>query len=50
MATHILSAVDYILLVIVLLSSSVIGVLFGFFKSKRSSAKEFLMGMIDSFS
>ena len=40
-----LSAVDYVLLVILLLSSAVIGAIFGFFKSKKSSAKEFLLGM-----
>jgi hypothetical protein len=39
-----LSAVDYIVLVILLLSSTVIGVVFGFFKSKRNSATEFLLG------
>jgi len=50
MASHTLSVVDYILLVILLLSSSIIGVLFGFFKSKRSSAQEFLLGMMESFS
>ena len=39
-----LSAVDYVLLVILLLASAVIGAIFGFFKSKKSSAKEFLLG------
>ncbi|CAF1254576.1 unnamed protein product [Rotaria sordida] len=43
MATRTLSAVDYVLLVILLLSSAVIGVIFGFFKSKKNSAKEFLL-------
>ena len=40
-----LSAVDYVLLVILLLASAVIGVIFGFFKSKKNSAKEFLLGI-----
>ncbi len=40
-----LSAVDYVLLVLLLLASAVIGVIFGFFKSKKSSAKEFLLGI-----
>jgi uncharacterized protein YneF (UPF0154 family) len=44
MALPKLSVVDYILLVLMLLSSTVIGVIFGFFKSKKSSAKEFLLG------
>jgi hypothetical protein len=48
MASNTLSAVDYVLLVILLLSSAVIGIIFGFFKSKQSSAKEFLLGIIDS--
>ncbi|CAF1160783.1 unnamed protein product [Adineta steineri] len=43
MAHPTLSAVDYVLLVILLLSSAVIGAIFGFFKSKKSSAKEFLL-------
>ncbi|UJR16669.1 hypothetical protein I4U23_003569 [Adineta vaga] len=43
MASHTFSAVDYIILVILLLLSSVIGIIFGFFKSKKSSAKEFLL-------
>jgi type II secretory pathway component PulF len=45
MALPTLSVVDYILLIVLLLSSAVIGVVFGFFKSKKSSAKEFLLGM-----
>lgn len=40
-----LSAVDYVLLIVLLLSSAVIGAVFGFFKSKKSSAKEFLLGI-----
>ncbi|CAF1301176.1 unnamed protein product [Adineta ricciae] len=47
MATHTLSPVDYIILAIVLLSSAVIGVIFGFFKSKKNSAKEFLLANRD---
>ncbi|CAF1041009.1 unnamed protein product [Rotaria sordida] len=43
MVSHTLSAVDYVLLAILLLSSVVIGVIFGFFKSKKSSAQEFLL-------
>ncbi|CAF1563961.1 unnamed protein product [Rotaria sordida] len=43
MVSRTLSAVDYVLLAILLLSSSVIGVIFGFFKSKKNSAKEFLL-------
>ncbi|CAF1354557.1 unnamed protein product [Adineta ricciae] len=43
MATRTLSAIDYVILVILLLLSSVIGIIFGFFKSKKSSAKEFLL-------
>jgi len=39
-----LSPVDYVLLVILLLASAIIGVIFGFFKSKKNSAKEFLLG------
>lgn len=46
MATRTLGAVDYVLLVILLLASAVIGVIFGFFKSKKNSAKEFLLGII----
>ncbi|CAF4266580.1 unnamed protein product, partial [Adineta steineri] len=42
MASFTLSAVDYVILVILLLSSAVIGVIFGFYKSKKSSAAEFL--------
>jgi hypothetical protein len=45
-----LSAVDYVLLVILLLASAVIGVIFGFFKSKKSSAKEFLLGIYFDYS
>jgi len=44
MTTRSLGAVDYVLLVILLLSSAVIGAIFGFFKSKKNSAKEFLLG------
>lgn len=44
MATPKLGAVDYVLLVILLLASAVIGAIFGFFKSKKNSAKEFLLG------
>ena len=43
MATRTLSIPDYVILVALLLSSAVIGVIFGFFKSKRSSAREFLL-------
>ncbi|CAF1436832.1 unnamed protein product [Rotaria sordida] len=43
MALRTLSAVDYVLLIMLLLSSAVIGAIFGFFKSKKSSAKEFLL-------
>jgi hypothetical protein len=50
MASHTLSAIDYVLFILLLLSSAVIGAIFGFFKSKRSSAKEFLLGMINVFS
>jgi hypothetical protein len=39
-----LGVADYVLLVILLLGSAVIGVIFGFFKSKKNSAKEFLLG------
>ncbi len=39
-----LGAVDYVILVVLLLSSAVIGAIFGFVKSKKSSAKEFLLG------
>ena len=46
MAVTTLSAADYVILVILLLSSAVIGVIFGFFKSKKNSAKEFLLGSI----
>lgn len=45
MALRTLSVVDYVLLVLLLLASAVIGALFGFIKSKKSSAKEFLLGM-----
>ena len=44
MALRTLSVVDYILLILLLLSSAVIGAIFGFCKSKKSSAKEFLLG------
>lgn len=44
MVLRTLSAVDYVLLVGLLLASAVIGALFGFVKSKKSSAKEFLLG------
>lgn len=40
-----LSAVDYVVLIALLLSSAVIGAIFGFVKSKKSSAKEFLLGI-----
>jgi hypothetical protein len=40
-----LSIVDYVLLIVLLLSSACIGALFGFVKSKKSSAKEFLLGI-----
>ncbi|CAF1491028.1 unnamed protein product [Adineta ricciae] len=43
MALAKLGAVDYVLLVLLLLSSAVIGAVFGFVKSKKSSAKEFLL-------
>ncbi|CAF2418697.1 unnamed protein product [Rotaria sp. Silwood2] len=43
MALRTLSIVDYVLLISLLLSSAVIGVIFGFVKSKKSSAKEFLL-------
>ena len=45
MAAPTLSAVDYVLLAILLLSSAVIGAVFGFYKSKKNSAKEFLLGI-----
>jgi hypothetical protein len=45
-----LSAVDYVLLVILLLASAVIGAIFGFFKSKKSSAKEFLLDIYFDYS
>jgi hypothetical protein len=45
MVLRTLSAVDYVLLIVLLLSSAVIGAVFGFFKSKKSSAKEFLLGI-----
>jgi len=44
MVLRTLSAVDYVLLIVLLLSSAVIGAIFGFVKSKKSSAKEFLLG------
>ncbi|CAM4768382.1 unnamed protein product [Rotaria magnacalcarata] len=43
MASPKLSAVDYVILVVLLLASAVIGAIFGFVKSKKSSAKEFLL-------
>ncbi|CAF4095031.1 unnamed protein product [Rotaria magnacalcarata] len=43
MALPTLSVVDYILLILLLLSSAIIGAVFGFIKSKKSSAKEFLL-------
>ncbi|CAF3390306.1 unnamed protein product [Rotaria socialis] len=43
MASNKLSVVDYVILVILLLSSAIIGVIFGFFKSSKNSAKEFLL-------
>ncbi|CAF1341464.1 unnamed protein product [Rotaria magnacalcarata] len=43
MASNRLSVVDYVILVILLLSSAIIGVIFGFFKSSKNSAKEFLL-------
>ena len=45
MATPTLGPVDYVLLVLLLLSSAVIGAIFGCFKSKKSSANEFLLGI-----
>ncbi|CAF3770432.1 unnamed protein product [Rotaria sordida] len=45
MVLRTLSAVDYVLLIMLLLSSAVIGAIFGFFKSKKSSAKEFLLAI-----
>ncbi len=45
MALPTLSVVDYVLLIGLLLSSAVIGAFFGFYKSKKSSAKEFLLGI-----
>lgn len=51
MVNRTLSAVDYVLLVLLLLASALIGVIFGVFKSKKNSAKEFLLGIeIDLFS
>ena len=44
MSLSTLSIIDYVLLVLLLLSSTAIGVIFGFIKSKRNSAKEFLLG------
>ena len=43
MVLRTLSVLDYIILIGLLLSSAVIGALFGFVKSKKSSAKEFLL-------
>jgi hypothetical protein len=45
MVLRTLSVVDYVLLIVLLLSSAVIGAIFGFVKSKKSSAKEFLLGI-----
>jgi hypothetical protein len=44
MAFTALSAVDYIALIMVLLLSAIIGIIFGFTKSKKSSAREYLLG------
>ena len=44
MSSSTLSIIDYILLVLLLLSATTIGVIFSFIKSKRNSAKEFLLG------
>ena len=44
MITATLTAIDYVLLVLLLLSSAAIGVLFGFFKAKKNSNYEFLLG------
>ncbi|CAF1046570.1 unnamed protein product [Adineta ricciae] len=44
MITQTLHAVDYVLLVLLLLTSAIIGIIFGIFKKKKSSAKEFLLG------
>ncbi|CAF1234481.1 unnamed protein product [Rotaria sp. Silwood1] len=43
MISRTLSIIDYIVLVILLASSAVIGLIFGVFKSKKNSAKEFLL-------
>lgn len=45
MANRTLDAVDYVLLVLLLLASAVIGVIFGFVKSRKNSAQEFLLGI-----
>ena len=45
MVTRTLSAIDYALLILLLSASAIIGVIFGFIKSKKSSAKEFLLGI-----
>jgi hypothetical protein len=39
-----LSAVDYVVLVLLLLLSAVIGIIFGFIKSKKTSTKEYFFG------
>jgi len=45
MPSKTLSIIDYIILVLLLLSSAIIGTIFGFFKSKKNSSKEFLLGI-----
>ena len=40
-----LSIVDYVVLATLLLSSTAIGVIFGFVKRKNTSTKEYLLGM-----
>ncbi len=39
-----LGAVDYVVLVLLLLSSAFIGVIFGFIKSKKISTEEYFLG------
>jgi hypothetical protein len=39
-----LSAVDYVVLVLLLLLSAVIGGIFGFIKSKKTSTNEYFFG------
>ncbi len=46
MAIRTLSAVDYVIFALLLLSSAVIGIIFGFNKSKKNSAKEFLAARV----